>query len=335
MNALDQDFFVEADGSLVLSRAAAGPRTRNQGRTRTRHEGPGTKDARKHSRKSTLSRVDARRPEKHDGAYRGEPRLQIIGVLDLLGGLAVHARAGARDRYAPVQHAAGWPIDPGNARTLAEIYTDVLGISQIYAADLDGILHRRPHDDMTRGLASLSAPLWLDAGIRSVDDARRAIALGVSRVIVGLETLPSFDLLSDICAAVGGDRVAFSLDLHDGQPLITSGAPGDDAARVDNAARVGDAQTPEEIAALAAISGANTVIVIDLARVGTGRGIDVDLLSRIRSAVPGPSLVAGGGVRGWDDLVLVARTGCDAALVATALHNGAISAEQISEAQKL
>ena len=317
-------------GPLVLSRAAAGPRTRNQGRTRTRHEGPGTKDARKHSRQSTLSRVDARRPEKHDGAYRGEPRLQIIGVLDLLGGLAVHARAGARDRYAPVQNAAGWPIDPGNARTLAEIYTDVLGISQIYAADLDGILHRRPQDDMTRGLASLSAPLWLDAGIRSVDDARRAIALGVSRVIVGLETLPSFDLLSDICAAVGGDRVAFSLDLHDGQPLITSGA-----ARVDNSARVGDAQTPEEIAALAAISGANTVIVIDLARVGTGRGIDVDLLSRIRSAVPGPSLVAGGGVRGWDDLVLVARTGCDAALVATALHTGAISAEQIAAAATL
>jgi len=253
----------------------------------------------------------------------------------LLGGLAVHARAGARDRYAPVQNAAGWPIDPGNARTLAEIYTDVLGISQIYAADLDGILHRRPQDDMTRGLASLSAPLWLDAGIRSVDDARRAIALGVSRVIVGLETLPSFDLLSDICAAVGGDRVAFSLDLHDGQPLITSGAPGDDAARGDNAARVGDAQTPEEIAALAAISGANTVIVIDLARVGTGRGIDVGLLSRIRSAVPGPSLIAGGGVRGWDDLVLVARTGCDAALVATALHTGAISAEQIAAAATL
>lgn len=241
----------------------------------------------------------------------------------------MHARAGARDRYAPVQNAAGWPIDPGNARTLAEIYTDVLGISQIYAADLDGILHRRPQDEMTRGLASLSAPLWLDAGVRSVDDARRAIALGVSRVIVGLETLPSFDLLSDICAAVGGDRVAFSLDLHDGQPLITNGA------RADDAARVGDAQTPEEIAALAAISGANTVIVIDLARVGTGRGIDAGLLSRIRSAVPGPSLVAGGGVRGWDDLVLVARTGCDAALVATALHTGAISAEQISEAEKL
>ena len=81
---------------------------------------------------------------------RRTPRLQIIGVLDLLGGRAVHARGGARDRYAPVQNAAGWPIDPGNAQTLAEIYTDVLGISEIYAADLDAILDQQPQDEVTR-----------------------------------------------------------------------------------------------------------------------------------------------------------------------------------------
>jgi phosphoribosylformimino-5-aminoimidazole carboxamide ribotide isomerase len=75
--------------------------------------------------------------------------------------------------------------------------------------------------------------------------------------------------------------------------------------------------------------------VIDLARVGTGRGIDVDLLTRIRSATPGPRLVAGGGVRGWEDLVQVAKAGCNAALVATALHTGAISAEQIAAAATL
>ena len=81
-----------------------------------------------------------------------------------------------------------------------EVYTDVLGISEIYAADLDAILDQRPQEEITRRLASLKAPLWLDAGVRAVDDARRAIDLGASRVIVGLETLPSFDVLSDICA---------------------------------------------------------------------------------------------------------------------------------------
>ncbi len=249
--------------------------------------------------------------------------VRIIGVIDMLGGRAVHARAGNRDRYAPVQTAAGWPIDPGNAKTLAEVYTDVLGVPEIYAADLDAILKQQPQDEVTRELSSLTAPLWLDAGVRSVDDARRAVALGASRVIVGLETLPSFDVLSDICATIGRDRVAFSLDLRDGQPIVSNGT------------RVEGARSPEEIANLAVLSGVNTVIAIDLARVGTGRGLDVDLLRRIHSAAPSAPLVAGGGVRNWDDLVQLGKAGCSAALVATALHNGRITAEEIAEAQKL
>jgi phosphoribosylformimino-5-aminoimidazole carboxamide ribotide isomerase len=249
--------------------------------------------------------------------------VRIIGVIDMLGGRAVHARGGSRDRYAPVQTAAGWPIDPGNAKTLAEVYTDVLGVPEIYAADLDAILNQRPQDEVTRELSSLTAPLWLDAGVRSVDDARRAIALGASRVIVGLETLPSFDMLSAICATIGHDHVAFSLDLRDGRPIVTNGT------------RVAGARTPEDIANLAVRSGVNTVIVIDLARVGTGRGLDVDLLRRIHSAASSATLVAGGGVRNWDDLVQLAKAGCSAALVATALHNGRITADEIAKAQKL
>jgi phosphoribosylformimino-5-aminoimidazole carboxamide ribotide isomerase len=235
----------------------------------------------------------------------------------------VHARAGARARYAPVQRAAGWPIDAGHARTLAEVYIDVLGIAEIYAADLDAILHQQPQDEPTMTLAALRAPLWLDAGVRSVDDARRAIELGASRVIVGLETLPSFDVLSSICAAIGSDRVAFSLDLRDGQPIVAS------------AALLDDASSPEKIAELAAISGASTLIVIDLARVGTGRGVDVDLLGRIHSATRGLHLVAGGGVREWNDLVDIASVGCRSALLATALHNGRIGATEVSAARDL
>jgi len=249
--------------------------------------------------------------------------LQIIGVLDLQGGRAVHARAGSRDRYSAVQNAAGWPIDPGNARTLAEIYTDVLGVSDIYAADLDAILERRPQDDVTKDLASLSAPLWLDAGVRSVHDARRAIELGASRVIVGLETLPSFEVLSNICTALGKEPVVFSLDLRDGEPMVTNGV------------ELPSALSPESIAKTAASSGVGTLIVIDLARVGTGRGLDVDLLKRIRAAAPDLRLIAGGGVREWDDLVRVAKSGCNGALLATALHNGRIGAVEIAEAQKL
>jgi HisA/HisF family protein len=244
----------------------------------------------------------------------------LLGVLDLLRGHAVHARAGVRERYAPVLRAAECEIPPGDACALARAYIDHLGITEIYVADLDAILDRTPQDTEIRDLAALGAPLWLDAAIRSVEDARRAIDLGANRVVVGLETLPSFGALSAICDAVGRHRVAFSLDLRAGEPLVANGVAMEPA---------------HLLAARAADAGASAVIVLDLARVGMGTGLDLELIARVRQEAPGVALFAGGGVSGWDDLVRLHNAGCDGALVATALHEGSLTASDVSAARRL
>jgi uncharacterized protein related to proFAR isomerase len=45
--------------------------------------------------------------------------MQVIGVVDLLDGLALHARGGRRERYLPVQAIDGVSIEPGEATALA------------------------------------------------------------------------------------------------------------------------------------------------------------------------------------------------------------------------
>lgn len=249
--------------------------------------------------------------------------MQIIGVLDLLGGRAVHARGGRREKYAPVESAAGWPMDSGDVRTLAETYVKLLGIPEIYVADLDAIQKRQPQEAMTRELAALGAPLWLDAGVQSLKEAREAMERGAARVVVGLETLPSFDLLADICEAVGRDRVAFSLDLRDGQPIVLKTAD------------ISAGQNVETMTLNAVAAGVGTLIVIDLARVGTSNGVDAATLGRVRASAPDLTLIAGGGVRGWDDLVGLAKAGCAGALLGTAVHNGSIGADEITAALEL
>src|SRR5204862_5712078 len=82
-------------------------------------------------------------------------------------------------------------------------------------------------------------------------------------------------------------------------------------------------------------AGAGAVIVIDLARVGGGAGLDVPMIARVRQAAPALMLLAGGGVRGPDDLVRLADAGCDGALVATALHEGRLGAADIAAAELL
>jgi HisA/HisF family protein len=263
-----------------------------------------------------------RSPYKKGG--REETIVRVIGVVDLAAGRAVHARGGVRERYAPVLAVAGSPIDPGGALALARVYLDRLGVTELYVADLDAIQGGSSQDIPVAAVAALGAPLWLDAGVSSLAGAHHALGLGAARVIVGLETLSSFGALKTICEAVGGDRVAFSLDLRDGELVVSPQA------------RDGDGGVPAHVAAArAADAGVGSVIVIDLARVGTGAGVDLALVARVREAVPGVMLAAGGGVRELEDVRRLADAGCDGALVASALHNGQLGAAEVATARRL
>jgi phosphoribosylformimino-5-aminoimidazole carboxamide ribotide isomerase len=237
--------------------------------------------------------------------------MRLVGVIDLLGGRAVHARRGQREHYLP--------IGDGDAVALARTYLTQLGLRELYVADVDAILGTGSQQSIVADVVALGAQVWLDAGTASADDARRAHALGVTHVVVGLETLPSYDALDDICASLGGDCVAFSVDVRDGTPM----------------GRVAGGQRPDQIAARAARAGVSTLILLDLSRVGADTGVDVEMIGRIRDAVPEQLLLAGGGVRGLDDLEQLAHAGCDGALVATALHDGRLGAAEIDAARHL
>jgi phosphoribosylformimino-5-aminoimidazole carboxamide ribotide isomerase len=234
--------------------------------------------------------------------------MRVVGVIDLRGGVAVHARGGARDRYQPAVKMVGTAMTPGDAVGLAHAYRSELGVDELYVADLDAIMDGRPQDGLVAELAAVGAPLWLDAGIATSRQATNALRLG-ARVVIGLETLPGFEALEEICREVGGEHVAFSLDLRNGQPLVHERSAFAAASATD-------------LAACAARAGVRTMIVLDLARVGSGSGLDVDLIARVRDAVPGVALMAGGGVRDAGDLIRLASAGCAGALVASALLSG-------------
>ena len=234
----------------------------------------------------------------------------VVGVIDLRQGLAVHARAGRRQTYAAVTGIAGREIRPGDAEALADFYVRGLGLDDVYAADLDAIEGRPWQERTIGGLAAVVPRLWLDAAITTPRDAQRALTLGASCVVVGLETLLSYAALEEICDAATPERVALSLDLRNGV-TITNGEipPGTPAA---------------EVAARAVQAGVRTIIVIDLARVGVGRGCNLDTIAAVRSAAPDVALFVGGGVRDEADLRQLTQAGCNGALVATALLSGAL-----------
>jgi phosphoribosylformimino-5-aminoimidazole carboxamide ribotide isomerase len=246
--------------------------------------------------------------------------VRLIGVIDLKKGEAVHARGGLRDTYAPVSEAAGTIVN-GNAVTLARVYRDTLGLQEIYVADLDAIETAAPPHDVVGDVAVLGTHVMLDAGVRTTADIPRAGVAATATIVVGLETLESFDVLRKISQAEAGRSVAFSLDLRNGRPVSS----------VSDIGR----QSAEDVCRRVVAAGVSTIIVLELARVGRVAGPDVELLGRIRTAIPAASILAGGGVRDLSDLRQLAKVGCDGALVATALHNGRLTPEDVGAASRL
>ncbi len=260
--------------------------------------------------------------------------MRIIGVIDLKDGQAVHARGGRRDEYALVSEAAGTVIN-GDAVKLAGVY-ESLGLTDIYVADLDAIgsavgrgpdppprgfgevrATTTPNVAVVRRICKLGGHVLVDGGVARLDHAHRVAAAGAHEVIVGLETLTSFDLLRDICRQY---PVTFSLDLRNGIPMNGTGRTG---------------LSPEDLAREAVAAGAKAIIVLDVARVGGTAGPDTEMLKRIRPLVTGAALLAGGGVRGLDDLKLLDRIGCDGALIATALHDGRLTASDVDAVTRI
>lgn len=247
--------------------------------------------------------------------------MQIIPVLDLSRGVAVHARAGDRRRYETVQSVLA-PEGNGDPVGLIRAFREILGAEECYVADLDAIQGGAVQRSLLRELATLetgfAGSLLVDAGTNRPEGTLEVLSCGASEIVVGLESLHAFGDLRDIVELVGPSRVIFSLDLRLGSPILHPA--------LQDASGAADALS---LASQAADAGIRTLLLLDIGRVGTGCGVDLGLLEALRRRFPGLRLLAGGGVLTRRDLDRVHDAGCDGVLVASAIHAGRIGAADV------
>jgi phosphoribosylformimino-5-aminoimidazole carboxamide ribotide isomerase len=239
---------------------------------------------------------------------------RVIPVIDVLGQRAVHAKGGRRDEYRPVRSILRCDSEP---IALATAIRDTFGVHELYLADLDAIRGATPATNLYAELAALGLSTWVDAGLRDGENVDVLLEAQVSRIVVGLETVRGPDGLCEILDGCGPDHVAFSLDLREGKPIIPQGV---DWGTFD----------PHTIVGKAVESGVRSVILLDVARVGTGQGSGtLDLLKSLGCSYPCTQWIICGGVRDRHDLELLEAAGARAVLVASALHDGSIRAEDL------
>jgi phosphoribosylformimino-5-aminoimidazole carboxamide ribotide isomerase len=228
--------------------------------------------------------------------------MRIIPVLDLKGGQVVRAQKGQRDRYRPMVTPLATGSDPV---TVAEGLRTLHPFPIFYIADLDAIEGAAPNREALARLREMTgAPdLWLDAGFAA------AAALEAA-----LDTLGVFPVLGSESQA--NDALLRRYRDHPG--LILSLDFFADGFRGPPSLLDTQELWPRR------------VIVMTLAKVGSGAGPDFERLAELKAKAGNREIVAAGGVRNESDIRALSALGITAALVATSLHDGSLTPEQLA-----
>jgi phosphoribosylformimino-5-aminoimidazole carboxamide ribotide isomerase len=228
--------------------------------------------------------------------------MQVIPVIDIRNGVVVRAIAGRRDEYAPIETplaTSSAPLDVASG--LLSLYP----FDTLYIADLDAVEGRGDNSAAIRriGDAFPKLRLWIDAGIRNWDEALDRVRSSRVDPVLGSENCQD---ISSLAHMRGDARVILSLDFLGDRFL---GHPG---------LRDFDALWPRRI------------IVMTLARVGANAGPDLPRVAEFVQRAQGRRVYAAGGVRGVEDLRVLERAGAAGALVATALHDGRLTRDDLT-----
>ncbi|MDQ3690822.1 MAG: HisA/HisF-related TIM barrel protein [Chloroflexota bacterium] len=233
--------------------------------------------------------------------------MELICAIDLLDGGAVRLVQGDYERR------IGAEADPPE---LARRFV-AAGCRRLHVVDLAGARAGRPMQlellDQIVAAARTAAPeviVEAGGGLRTATDVN-ALLERADEALLGTAAIEDAAFLR-ACVAAHPGRIAVSLDLRDGRPAL------------DGWLRTGELGGAATLARRLVGDGASRLIVTDTGRDGTLAGPNLELLGRLRSAVPDAVLVAAGGIGSVEDLRAVAAVGCDGAVVGLALLTGAI-----------
>ncbi len=188
------------------------------------------------------------------------------------------------------------------------------GGSYIHLVDLDGAKAGHPvNDEVIGAIASgVQVPVQVGGGLRSVDDVKRLLSLGVSRVIIGTAAIEDRAFTEEVLGTYG-DKIAIGIDARNGY-VATRGWLETSEVKA------------EELAKELASKGAETFIFTDISRDGMMQGPNVDAIVALAKS-SGRNVIASGGVSVMDDLVRLnqySQDGVGGAIVGKALYTGSI-----------
>ena len=230
--------------------------------------------------------------------------MKLCPAIDLLHGNCVRLFQGdyAKETVyesTPADQAAVW---------------EAAGAPLIHLVDLDGAkTGALTNSDAIQSIcARVSIPCELGGGIRTVDDAKRAFDLGISRVILGTAVCDDPKIAEDFVNAFGPEKIVAGIDARDGK-VATRGWV--ETSTVEAAS----------LAKTLFLFGIERFIFTDIATDGALKGPNLPFMRNLCEQLPDCRIIASGGVSSPGDVRGLVSLNCanlEGAIVGKALYDG-------------
>jgi phosphoribosylformimino-5-aminoimidazole carboxamide ribotide isomerase len=193
------------------------------------------------------------------------------------------------------------------------------GLEYLHVVDLDGAKQRRIVNLKALEQITGGTELKVDfgGGIQTKEDLEAAFRAGVRQVTIGSIAVKSPQTALDWLGVFGPERLILGADARDGK-IASSGWTESSSQEIG------------EFVSAFLKAGFRYVVCTDIGRDGMLSGPAVDLYRDLIKQNPEIKLVASGGIRGLDDLDVLAEAGLDGAIVGKAIYEGHVSTAELS-----
>lgn len=230
----------------------------------------------------------------------------LLPAIDLMSGQAVRLRQGKIEEKTvysedPAAVARRWEEEGGDYLHVVDLDAAFSGArSEVNAAALREIL------------STIGIPCELGGGLRDQESIAGALALGVSRVVIGTRAAESMAFVTEMVAIFGSERIVVGIDAKNGMVAVRGWTETSPRRAVD-------------LAREAEAAGAGAIIYTDIATDGMLTGPNFGELDAMLSSVKCP-LIASGGVATVEDIRrLTERSALYGAIIGRALYEGTLS----------
>ena len=230
----------------------------------------------------------------------------IYPAIDLRGGKVVRLKEGDPARM------TAYSDDPAE---MARKWLS-MGAVWLHVVNLDGAFGES--DDANRSalevILKLGAQVQFGGGMRSLDAIENAIALGVSRVVLGTIAIEQPKVVIAALKKFGPEKIAVGIDARDGLVAVR-GWKSDSGILA------------KDLALQMRTVGLRTVIFTDIRRDGLGSGLNIPS-TRELADVSGLDVIASGGVHTLDDVIAVREAKLSGVIIGRALYDGTVDLEK-------